>query len=346
MNEKGLASWAIGVIIVIVIVIAGVGAWYGLSGEETTPEKTSLNVAAIMWGHHDEGMWDTSSARALDALKEKYDLNITYMEGTTLDTAPDVASTAADMNDVVLFTSSEYEEAMREVASDYPDTVFVVEYEAGRVDPADYPANSCIINFYPAYKLAFLGGVAAANVSETGKIGIINAIPGKRDITLFAAPFREGVHYVNPDIQVDRVVIGAYADPMKSRDTVKSYAESGYDVVYAVMDTEAATQEAERQGIYSMQEYSDIVSEHPDTVIGCLVWRWQEKLDMIFESVANGEFDDFRDSNFEMLLALEDKSLDIPTWGNIVSEDTKQYVAEVRQKIIDGEIEVPIIEEW
>jgi basic membrane lipoprotein Med (substrate-binding protein (PBP1-ABC) superfamily) len=81
-------------------------------------------------------------------------------------------------------------------------------------------------------------------------------------------------------------------------------------------------------------------------MIGCTSWVWDVLLDKVFDAITEDRFDEFRAENYEMPLSLEDRSLDIPTFGNMVSEDVKQFAEELREKIIDGTVEVPLIDEW
>jgi basic membrane lipoprotein Med (substrate-binding protein (PBP1-ABC) superfamily) len=112
------------------------------------------------------------------------------------------------------------------------------------------------------------------------------------------------------------------------------------------MDDESGTLEAKEKGIYSIQEYRDIVSEHPDTMIGCTCWVWDVLLDEIFDAITKDRFDEFRAQNYEMSLSLEDRSLDIPTFGNMVSEEVKEFAEDLREKILNGTVEVSLIDEW
>jgi len=202
------------------------------------------------------------------------------------------------------------------------------------------------LNAYQASDLNFWAGAIAAKVTKTKKMGVVQAIPGPRDTRLMSAAFRAGAQYVDEDIEVTRVVVGSYVDPIKTRDSVASMAEAGCDVVYIGMDDESGTLEAREQGIYSMQQYLDITPRYRDTVIGCTCWVWDVWLDRVFEAISEGRFDKFRENNYEMPLTLEDRSLDIPTFGNMVSEEVKQFAEEIRKKIIDGTIKVPLIDEW
>ena len=133
---------------------------------------------------------------------------------------------------------------------------------------------------------------------------------------------------------------------IKTRGSGASLAEAGCDIVFIGMDDESGTLEATEKGIYSIEEYRDVVSEHPDTMIGCTSWIWDVLLDKVFEAITEGRFEEFRAENYEMSLSLEDRSLDIPTFGNMVSAGVSEFAEELREKIIDGTVEVPLVDEW
>jgi basic membrane lipoprotein Med (substrate-binding protein (PBP1-ABC) superfamily) len=161
-----------------------------------------------------------------------------------------------------------------------------------------------------------------------------------------SAAFRAGAHYVNEEIEVRRTVIGAYVDPLQTRDSVAAFAEAECDIVFIGMDDESGTLEAEEQGIYAIQEYLDFTADYPDTLIGCTVWKWDVWLDKVLEAIAADDFEAFRTQYYEMPLSLGDRSLDIPVFGNMVSSEVQAFAEELRSKIIDGSVEVPVIDEW
>jgi len=327
---------------VIVLVVASATVYW-----RTRPkEEEKLRAAVVMWGFHDEGLWDPAAASAVLNLEEKYNLEITWAEEIDFTQLESLLRTLAGKNDVIYLTTDEFEEAMRAVAPGSPDVYWIQQYESTSISSDYFPENVVALNAYQASDLSFWAGAIAAKITETNKLGVVQAIAGPRDTRLMSAAFRSGARYVSEEVEVLRVVIGAYVDPIKTRDSVASLAEAGCDVVFVGMDDESGTLEAKEKGIYSIQEYRDIVSEHPDTMIGCTCWVWDVLLDKVFDAITKDRFDEFRAENYEMPLSLEDRSLDIPTFGNMVSEDVKEFAEELREKIIDGTVEVPLIDEW
>lgn len=331
-------------IFIIAIVVTAAAIWMGQRpGEE---EEEAVKIGVVMWGHHDEGLWDPAAANAVLRLQDKYDLEITWAEEIVLTELESLLRNLARVNDIVYLTTDEFEEACKAVAPDFPDVYWIQQYETRELAPDHFPENVIVLNAYQANELSFLAGAVAAKVTETDKLGVVQAIAGPRDTRIMSAAFRSGARYVNPDIEVLRVVIGGYVDPIKTRDSVASFAEAGCDVVFVGMDDESGTLEARERGIYSIQEYMDITSQYPDTMIGCTCWLWDVGIEMVLDAIVNDKFDEFRAENHEIPLTLEDRSLDIPVFGDMVTEEVREFAADLREKIIDGTVEVPMVDEW
>ena len=344
MGKKGMAtSWSIVILLIIAVAAVGVVYWAVFKPDR---EETALKVSVVLWGHHDEGLWDPAAANALLQLEDKYDLEITWSEEIDITQIESILRTLAQTNDVIYLTTDEFEEACKAVAPDFPDVYWIMEYEAQEITSDHFPSNVVAFNAYRANELSFWAGAIAARITETNKLGVIQAIPGPRDTRLMSAAFRAGAHYVNEEIEVRRTVIGAYVDPLQTRDSVAAFAEAECDIVFVGMDDKSGTLEAREQGIYAIQEYLDFTADYPDTLIGCTVWKWDVWLDKVFEAIEADDFEEFRTQYYEMPLSLDDRSLDIPLFGNMVSSEVQAFAEELRSKIIDGSVEVPVIDEW
>jgi basic membrane protein A len=344
MEANEIRRWALPIVLAA-IVIAATALWMNRPPEEEQ-EEMPLSIGVVMWGHHDEGLWDPAAANAVLRLQEKYDLEITWAEEIVLTELESLLRNLAEKNDVIYLTTDEFEEACKAVAPDFPGVHWIQQYESEAIPPDHFPENVIVINAYRANELSFLAGAVAAKLTGTNKLGVIQAIPGPRDTRIGSAAFRSGAQHVNPEIEVIRVVIGGYVDPIKTRDSVASLAESGCDVILVGMDDESGTLEAKERGVYTFQSYMDITQEFPDTIVGCTCWVWDVALDRILEAIVNGMFDELRAENHEISLTLEDKSLDIPTFGSMVSDEIKEFAEDLRGKLIDGTVKVPMLTEW
>lgn len=342
MESDEVRKWIVP-IIVVAIIMTGMSLWLNRAPPE---EDGSMKIGVVMWGHHDEGLWDPAAANAVLRLQEKYSLEINWAEEIVLTELESLLENLAEANDVIYLTTDEFEEACKAVAPDFPDVYWIQQYESEAIPSDHFPDNVIVMNAYKANELSFLAGAIAARITETGKLGVIQAIPGPRDTRIGSAAFRSGALHVDPEIEVTRVVIGGYVDPIKTRDSVASLAEAGCDIILVGMDDESGTLEAQERGVYTFQAYTDITQEYPDTIVGCTCWVWDVAIDRILEAIVEGRFDELRAESHEIPLTLEDRSLDIPTYGNMISEDVKEFAEDLRDQIVDGSVEVSMVTEW
>ena len=78
---------------------------------------------------------------------------------------------------------------------------------------------------------AFLAGVVAASMSQSGKIGFVGGV----DIPVinrFHAGFVEGAKAVNPDIKIDVNYTGAFDDASKGKIAANAMYSSGVDIIF------------------------------------------------------------------------------------------------------------------
>ncbi len=340
-KPKSNKKLVIGLVVVVVVIVAGIAVYLAMQPSGVAPANVKLG--AIMYGLASETTWDMNVVSALETIGDKYGVEIGYSESVDMAKIDSILRAMSEEYTIIWPHSSSYEEFVKNVAPSFPNTYYLTEYTEDRG-----------VNWYPQNVVCaaqdpkdgyFLAGVLAAKMSTAQKFGCLQAMDDPGD-TLYQAAFRQGVWYVNPDAELSRVVIGDYVAPIETRDAVKAFAEAGCDVVFSAMDDLSATMEAEVQGIRTIECYMDSTSQYPDTILNCALWNFGAILDQMVGAVINGTWTEYRAEHWFNPLSLEDGSCGLGTYGNGVPQDVKDYVAEAKQKIIDGEIVVQQIMEW
>jgi basic membrane protein A len=163
--------------------------------------------------------------------KFKKDTGIAYREFEITNAAQReqaMAQMAKRGSSIIVAIGFSMASAVEKVAKQYPDVKFTI------VDGVVDLPNVQSINFREQ-ESSFLCGMAAAMTSKTGKVGFV----GGMDIPLirkFALGYVEGVHYVNPKVEVFQNMTGstptAWADPTKGAELAKSQFGRGADVIF------------------------------------------------------------------------------------------------------------------
>ena len=237
----------------------------------------------------------------------------------------------------VITTGFAFADPVSVVAPDYPDTKFV------NIDGwmPEVPANVQLIGFQE-HQGSYLVGMMAAMASESGTVGFI----GGMDIPLirhFGCGYAQGVKAVNPDATVIANMTGttpaAWNDPVKGSELTKAQISQGADVIYAaaggtgvgVLQT-AADEDILSIGVDSNQNYL-----HSGKVLTSMLKRVDVA---VYDSMKAGE--GMETGGFTILGLAEDGvgvALDEHN-DALVTDEMEAAVAEAREKIISGDLEV------
>ncbi|MDR6755128.1 basic membrane lipoprotein Med (substrate-binding protein (PBP1-ABC) superfamily) [Mycoplana sp. BE70] len=229
------------------------------------------------------------------------------------------------------------EQACRRVAGSYSETAFTLGSAMG-------PTGPNVSTFYGQnYEAAYLGGMLAAGLSKSGKIGVVSGIAVPTTYGLLNA-YRAGAKEMKPDIQMKAAYIGSMFDPPKAKEATIAMADLGVDVVFAerIGVIEAAT---ERQMI-AIGNMTDQSAINPATVVSSVIWDpypiIKASVDAVMsgtliakdystiENVANGvnylaSYKEFEDKvPAELKAAIEAKSKEIASGAFTVAYDTNE----------------------
>lgn len=162
-------------------------------------------------------------------LKEaEADLGINYSVLENVDTsaaADTIRTVIANGTDLVIIADASWNEALIEVATEFPDTAFAMLDSDGTGVLSESCSNIYEVS-YKEHESAFLNGVFCALMSKTGKVAQIQGSDSGTMIR-FNSGFRAGVQYIL-DVDPPTSVVG-FADVNKGYETAMLYYDQGYD---------------------------------------------------------------------------------------------------------------------
>ncbi len=224
------------------------------------------------------------------------------------------------------------EQICRRVAERYPETAFVMGSALGPVEP----------NFSTFYGVnfdsAYLAGMLAGGMSQTGKIGVVSGIAVPSTYGLLNA-YKAGAKQVNPDVTLSASYIGSFFDPPKAKESALAMAEQGVDVVFA--ERVGVIEAAVERGIFAIGNMTDQAPIAPKTVLSSSMWDPYAIMAAAAEKAMAGEVPATDYSSMENLAngvnylssygALEDK----------IPEDLKAKIDARAEEIRSGAFSVP-----
>lgn len=238
--------------------------------------------------------------------------------------------------DIVIGVGFAQAPAIETVAQEFPDTKFTI------IDGVVDLPNVQSITFKD-HEGSFLVGVLAAMATETDTVGFV----GGMDIPLisnFACGYEQGVHYVDPEIEVIENMTGttpaAWNDPTRGGELARSQFDRGADVVFAAAGGTGigVYQAAEDTGNLAIGVDSNQNYLHPGTMLTSMLKRVDVAAYNAFMSAYEGTWEP---GMLNLGLAEEGVGWALDEHNEeLITDEMKAAVEEAEQKIIAGEIEV------
>ncbi|MCB5161135.1 BMP family lipoprotein [Marinomonas algarum] len=226
--------------------------------------------------------------------------------------------------------------AVEKVAKDFPEVSFTL------IDgEIDLPNVQSVI--FKEHEGSFIVGALAAMASKTDTVGFI----GGMDIPLvrkFGCGYEQGVKFATPNATVLQNMTGstgaAFNDPTKGSELAKSQFSKGADVVFAAAGGTGigVYQAAKDEGKFAIGVDSNQNHIQPGTMLTSMVKRVDQAAYNTYKNAPAGTWQPGL-----VVLGLAEDGVD---WArdeynaSLITEEMKASVADIRAKIISGEIQV------
>lgn len=312
------------------------GSNAGTSSEGTASETMGVGGSAVGFifvGTKDDYGYNQAAYQGSVAVEEAFP-NLKVLRSENV---PETAEAERVMEEmikngakIIFPTSYGHLEPALNVARRHPDVVF---YHQGGLKTAENLGTYFGTMWEPVY----LSGVAAAKMSESGKLGYIASVPIPQ-VLLNVNAFELGAKSVNPEATTTAVFTGSWCDPGQQANAANSLIDSGIDVLTQHQDCmKTVIETAERNGVKSVGYHADASELAPEGWITGSVWNWS---DLFVDMVKIAEEGNFKGSIYDGKYrgTLADDVVRLATYGNQVPEDVKTLVEETKAKLISGEL--------
>jgi basic membrane protein A len=208
---------------------------------------------------------------------------------------------------------------------------------------SEYPSNVATVCF-KQNEGSFLAGVLAAKITKKKIVGFIGGmnIPVIND---FLFGFRQGVKYIDKNIKIVEKFVDQYSkiDPFADTENGKKMAlelidSFGVDIIYAVSGkTNLGIYEAIKdKNIFAIGVDTDQDYLLPGQILTSMIKNLDTGIIYIVDKIINNNFEN---KNFRIGLKENGVSLsEMKYTGNIISEDIKLLLKQLKEKIIENKI--------
>jgi len=313
------------------------------SGSEGAESDLKMAMVTDTGGISDAS-FNQSAWEGHQQVEEDMGIKVSYKESSKdSDYGPNLETLLDEGNDLIWGIGFKMADAIDEAAKKNPDQKYAI------VDFAyeDTPENVASVLFQDEQS-SFLVGYIAGKMTETNKVGFVGGIEGAV-ISRFENGFKAGVEYANPDAEVLVQYAESFTDAAKGKAIANSMYQDDADIVFHAAGGVGdgvieAAKEQDKWAIGVDRDQNDLA---PDNVLTSAMKRIDQAVVNIAEALENDNFPGGETIRY----SLEDGGVGIaPTSDKNVPEDILNEVEDVKQQIIDGEIEVPYDndtdEEW
>ena len=212
-------------------------------GSVSTPTPKLKVGVVVDTGGVDDKSFNEYTVRGVREATEKTGLDFSYLlSQSTTDFEKNIESLIADGADLVITVGFPLGDATAKAARRHSDVQFAI------LDNAYYPGFGCPETVEDCYtaegglanvtslmfaedEVAYLAGVLAACMSETGRIASVAGmeIP---PVVRFVTGFQNGARYVNPDIITLNQYIPDFDDPATGKVVGQTFVSQGADVIF------------------------------------------------------------------------------------------------------------------
>lgn len=297
--------------------------------------KDDFKVALLVTDSINDAGWNAAAYQGLLRIRDELGAKVVYSEKVGVaDAEPALREFSSEGYDLILAHSFEYGDAVMKVAPDYPKTKYCVF--TGIVKAP----NVCSIELLE-HEDGYLAGALAALMTKTNKIGVIVGSDIPVMVRIVEA-FKIGAKSVNPKIKVFDVYVGAWDDMAKGKEAARGMIENGADVIYHVADKTGlgAIQAAKEAGVWAIGSSADQSPVAPGTVLTSTTHDTALAYLKVAKAVKEGKFEG---KIYRMNLA--SGVLGLAPYAPSVPQSVRDKIAELKAKIVSGELVVPEIYE-
>jgi len=305
--------------------------------EQGTEQKTeSLSVAMVTdTGGVNDQSFNQSAWEGLQKAEKDLSVKVSYQESSQdSDYAPNLETLLDAGNDLIWGIGFKLGDYVLTEAQNNPDQKYaIIDYAYENT-----PENLVGVVF-KAEQSSFLVGYIAGKMTKTNKVGFVGGVEGNV-IDGFDYGYQAGVKYANPDVTVLRQYAESFNDSAKGKAIANQMYQDGADIVFHAAGGvgDGVIEAAKEQGKYAIGVDRDQNDLAPDNVITSAMKRVDIGMYTIVQQLKEGNFP----GGQTVVLGLADGGVDIaPTSDKHVPKEILDEVEVLKQKVIDGEIEVP-----
>lgn len=283
-------------------------------------------------GGVNDGSFNQSSWAGLQRAEKELGIDVNYLEsGTDADYAANIETFLDEECDLIIGVGYMLATAIREAAVANPEQKFAIIDDS---TCADLPNVTCLM--FKQEQPSYLVGYVAGMMTESNNVGFVLGM-SSGPMNQFGYGYTAGVLDANPDATVQMADANAFGDPAQGKSITTAMITNGADVVFhAAGGTGLGMIEACKEAnIWAIGVDSDQSHHAPENIITSALKR----VDTASYEIAKAVLEDKYTAGV-ITYDLASEGVDYVA-SDLLPEDVKKTLEDVKAKILSGEIIVP-----
>ncbi|NRP72950.1 Purine-binding protein [Ensifer psoraleae] len=297
----------------------------------TVRASTPIKVAGIH-ASPVENAWNSVLHKALQDAAAEGVIEYVFSEGVSGTDYPRAMREYAEQGaKLIIGEAYAVEKQAREVASEYPETAFVLG-SSGK-ESGD---NFGVFGTWN-HDGAYLAGMLAGKMTKSNVVGSVGAMPIP-EVNMLINAFAAGVKAVNPDAKHLVTFIGTFFDPPKAREAGLAQIDAGADILFG--ERIGTADAAKERGIRSVGSLIDYTPRYPETVFANALWGFRPILNAAIADATAGKP---VGKDYTPFGLLKEGGSDVAYVKGVAPADAEAAMEAKRSEIKSGAFEVPRI---
>lgn len=306
------------------------------SSKEKTNKTIKVGMVADTGGINDES-FNQSAWEGLQKAKEDLGIEIKVIESKQAsEYITNIESLVDEDMDLIIGVGNTMKDDIEKEAKSYPDQKFAIIDETYD----EIPSNVTPILFREN-EATYLAGLIAGKMTKTNNIGFIGGMQNPV-ISRFEYGFKAGIKESNKDADVKVQYAGTFSDAAKGKSVANQMYNNNIDVILSAAGGTGlgAIESAKEQNKYAIGVDRDQSNLAPENMITSALKKvnvgvYDTVKELVDGSLKGGQ---------EKVYGLKEDGVGIVE-SKLIPQDVIDYVNTIKEKIIKGEIKVPVDEE-
>lgn len=258
------------------------------SSDNSSAPAAKHKIAMVADASIADGGWTTACYQAMLDAAKKNGYETAYSENVKQSDYVSTFKQYADLGyDLIFAPGSQYTDAIKELAPQYPKTGFIL------LNGTINGINNVTSVMPNAQQIGYLAGALAGLQTKTNSIGFIGGM--ELDTTkVKLASYEAAAKKVNPKVTVTNAYAGGFNDSAKGKEIATSMVSTkDVDVIFG---DASAVDAGARQGLktsknrYAIAQPGDFLKDDPETIVSSICTNNSALIDVCMKDFAAGKF--------------------------------------------------------